>query len=245
MKKSQKYTISIVIPALNEEHSLAKCIETILQFRTPELKEIIVVDNGSSDNTVKVAKRYPLVKVLRFSKPLGLPGAREPGFDIAKGDLIASLDADVMISAEWFHRVQELFSRHPSVICVSGPYHYYDFGPLENIAHRVLSATVSFPFYWMTGYRIIGGNFVLRRKAIQNVDIFDNGVRFWGEDSTIGNAVIRFGKMLYTEKLFVYTSARRWKREGFFRLGWKYLENLLSEGILKHPYSTKKAAVVR
>lgn len=241
MSRSTHLSVSIVIPAYNEEHYLARCLETILQYKTQDLKEIIVVDNGSTDGTVAVAKRYPLVKVLRFPKPLGLPAARRPGFAVAKGDLIASLDADVLIHEDWFPVLQETFRSHPSLSCLSGPYHYFDFPFFQNIAHRTLNLLLTYP--WLRYSRLNGGNFVLRREVLKKVDVFETDVKFWAEDTIIGGKIRSVGTTLYKMHFFVFTSARRWKKTGFWLLGILYFENLLTGfGFFKR---RKKASAVR
>lgn len=243
MSHTKKRSISIVIPALNEEHYLARCLETIMQYKTKELKEVIIVDNGSSDGTADVAKRYPLVKVLSFSKPLGLPKAREPGFRAAKGDLIASLDADVIIPEHWFEQIQEAFAADKSLLCLTGPYKYFDFPLLQYVVHEVVNSLVTYP--WFVHARLNGGNFVLRREVLGKVDPFDTDVKFWAEDAIIGGKIRTVGKTVFRLSFFVFTSARRWKKTGFFKLGFRYLENLLTGLGFKHPLASKKASAVR
>jgi glycosyltransferase involved in cell wall biosynthesis len=86
--------ISIVIPTLNEEKNIGKILKSIKnEMRKRKLKhEIIVVDGYSTDNTIKIAKKYN-VKVL-FDK-LGKGSALRKGFKAAKGDIIISIDADL------------------------------------------------------------------------------------------------------------------------------------------------------
>jgi len=243
MSHKKSLSISIVIPALNEEHYLAKCLETIMQYKTDDLKEIIVVDNGSKDKTVEVASRYPGVKVLRFSHPLGLPKAREPGFKAATGDLIASLDADVMIPEEWFAQIQEIFRAQPGLSCLSGPYRYFDFPFGEYVLHRIVNTVLTYP--WHIHSRLNGGNFVIRREVLSKVDLFDTDVKFWGEDTIIGQKVRTVGTTLFHMRFFVFTSARRWKQEGFWKIGWRYFENLIMGKNFRHPLRHKQAEVVR
>lgn len=245
MKHTKNLSVSIVIPALNEEWYLARCLDSIMQYKTDDLKEIIIVDNGSSDHTVRVAKKYPDVKVLRFDHPLGLPRAREPGFAKAGGDLIASLDADTMISEHWFAEMQRAFSENPACICISGPYHYFDAPLPVYAALRILDVLISYPFLWLFKYRIIGGNFVVRSNALNKVNLFEYSTKFWGEDSTIGECLKKVGPMKYVESFYVFASARRWKKEGFFILGWKYLVSLLFQGFLHRPLNNTRAAAVR
>lgn len=93
-------TLSVVIPALNEEAGIAEIIERILAVR-PALEqagvadlEIIVVDDGSSDRTAAVAASYEAVRVVRHRVNRGYGAAIKTGFSHARGELLAFLDAD-------------------------------------------------------------------------------------------------------------------------------------------------------
>lgn len=85
--------ISIIIPAYNEE----KYIEEVLKVVTdiPGILEVIVVSDGSTDNTVQVAQKYP-VKVIELPVNLGKGGAMMAGVRGAKGKYLLFLDADLV-----------------------------------------------------------------------------------------------------------------------------------------------------
>jgi len=100
--------LSIIIPALNEaqriEPTLTDYAETFDQDT-----EIIVVDNGSSDKTVKVVREmqvdYPQIKLLEFDKPLGKGGAVYAGFKKAHGEILGFVDADGATKAKEFSKL--------------------------------------------------------------------------------------------------------------------------------------------
>lgn len=113
--------ISIVIPAYNEEEFIADCLDAIAsQTVTP--KEVILVDNNSSDKTAEIASNYPFVKVIR-EKRQGVVYARDTGFDTAKGEIIGRIDADTIIPSNWVEKVEFIF-KNPDVDAVSGTMHY-------------------------------------------------------------------------------------------------------------------------
>ena len=88
-------SISVVIPASNAEATLARALESVLaQTRPPD--EIIVVDDASTDCTVRLAKSYADqgVSLLRVRERRGAAAARNLGIAAAKGRWIAFLDAD-------------------------------------------------------------------------------------------------------------------------------------------------------
>jgi glycosyltransferase involved in cell wall biosynthesis len=95
-------TLSIVIPAYNEEHHLPACLDAIAA-QTVKPDEVIVVDNNSTDKTAEIAKNYPFVTLLRESKQ-GRVYARNRGFDAVRSDIIGRIDADTILPDNWIER---------------------------------------------------------------------------------------------------------------------------------------------
>ncbi len=101
-------TLSIVIPALNEEKSIAdivhrvEAVEDSLRKVGVECVETIVVDDGSRDNTAQIAANLPSVRLLRHPSNRGYGAAIKTGFRHAQGELLAFLDADGTYPPEEF-----------------------------------------------------------------------------------------------------------------------------------------------
>src|SRR6185295_19151753 len=83
--------ISVIIPAYNQARWLPECIESALQ-QTLTAHEIIVVDDGSTDDTREVVSRYPVRHI--YQKNAGVSAARNRGIQEATGEWIALLDGD-------------------------------------------------------------------------------------------------------------------------------------------------------
>lgn len=103
-KSNWEPKVSVLIPAFNESEYIGKCIESVLALKYPKEKlEIIVLDDGSTDNTAEIAKKYVKnargisVKVIR-KKNTGKADSLNKGIKIAKGELVATLDADSYVS---------------------------------------------------------------------------------------------------------------------------------------------------
>ncbi len=96
--------ISIIIPAYNIENYIAKCLDSLLN-QTYKNIEIIVIDDGSSDNTGKIvdnyAYKYEYIKVIH-KKNAGVSAARNTGIEVANGDYIGFVDADDTVDEEMF-----------------------------------------------------------------------------------------------------------------------------------------------
>jgi GT2 family glycosyltransferase len=91
--------ISVVICAHNAGSTLDECLSHTCALDYPDL-EVIVVDDGSSDDTAEIAARHPGVRLAQLDHG-GLAAARNEGFRIARGELIAYLDADAYPTPEW------------------------------------------------------------------------------------------------------------------------------------------------
>jgi len=105
--------LSIVIPAYNEEDGIAEIAERVLAVK-PELKkigikrlELLVVDDGSRDQTVKIASKIKGVTLIQHETNKGYGAALKTGFAKAKGDLIGFLDADGTYPPEYFPKLCE------------------------------------------------------------------------------------------------------------------------------------------
>ncbi|MET3425089.1 glycosyltransferase involved in cell wall biosynthesis [Actinoplanes tereljensis] len=116
--------ISVVVPVYNEEQFLRACLDAVFGQDEP-VHEVIVVDNGSSDGTLRVLDEYA-GRVTLLSEPRrGVQHARNRGFDAAGGDVIGRIDADTRLGPGWSRAVRETFAE-PAVQAATGPVAYYD-----------------------------------------------------------------------------------------------------------------------
>jgi cellulose synthase/poly-beta-1,6-N-acetylglucosamine synthase-like glycosyltransferase len=113
--------VSLIIPAYNEEKSIAETIKSILAIDYPKNKfEIIVVDDGSKDNSYKIAKTFESSKVKVFSKKNGGKGsALNYGLKHAKGEIIFTMDADSVVMPDSVKYQVAKFYTDSRVMCVS------------------------------------------------------------------------------------------------------------------------------
>lgn len=91
-----KSTVSIVIPCFNEEGAIPVVLNkiTALRSKMPQITEVLVVDDGSTDKSSALLKNYPNIRVIRNEKSLGYGGALKRGFTEAQSDLTLFLDMD-------------------------------------------------------------------------------------------------------------------------------------------------------
>ena len=115
---SGAFSISAIIPVYNGEVFLADAISSIIRQRYKPL-EIIVVDDGSTDNTASVAKQFSEVTYIHQENK-GAPAARNRGLQMARGDLIGFLDADDLWSDDKLTLQTAWFGKKPSTEIVVG-----------------------------------------------------------------------------------------------------------------------------
>jgi glycosyltransferase involved in cell wall biosynthesis len=108
VKTPSPVTLSVVIPAYNEENAISSIIERVLavEKRLPEVGvsdlELIVVDDGSCDRTVDRVAGYPQVTLIQHTHNKGYGAALKTGFNAARGQLLGFLDADGTYPPEYF-----------------------------------------------------------------------------------------------------------------------------------------------
>ncbi len=236
-------TISVVIPAYNEEKYLGDCLRSCIEHAPENLLEIIVVDNASTDGTAEVAKQFPKVRVVHEPKK-GLTCARQRGLTEARGDLFASIDADTRVPAGWFPTVNREFEKDPVMVCLSGPYEYFDIPGWQKSAVGLYWNMLAMSTYRMTKYMVVGGNFVAKRDALLRIGGFDTQIPFYGEDANIARRLHAIGPVKFLKEFVILTSGRRLRERGILRTGAVYAANFLSQAVIGKTV-TKKYVDVR
>jgi glycosyltransferase involved in cell wall biosynthesis len=118
-------SVSLIIPAHNEEAYIGFCLDSVLQNAAGRFHEIIVVDNASSDRTAEIARARHGVRVVQEMQK-GVCFARQRGLEEATGKVLAYIDADTRLPADWASIAERTFQNRPNLVCLSGPYRYYD-----------------------------------------------------------------------------------------------------------------------
>jgi glycosyltransferase involved in cell wall biosynthesis len=235
--------ISFVVPAYNEEKHLAKTLTAIIGElrRSGCVGEVIVVNNASTDGTGELAASFPDVIVV--DEPVkGLVQARRAGFLRASGKLIANVDADTIITDGWLNRVLEEFRRRPGMVALSGPYIYYDMPKRTRAAVRVFYL-MGYGFYVLNrfvlraGSMLQGGNFVVRRAALEQIGGYNPQFTFYGEDTDLARRLSAVGGVKFTFRLPAFSSGRRLLEEGLLRIGLRYSMNFVWATFVHRPFT--------
>lgn len=110
---TSKSTISMVIISYNRKCDLGKCIRSILN-QTVKADEILVVDNASTDGTIKMIRNeFPEVSLFALVDNKGLCYAANVGFKNAKGDYVGIVESDMILSENWIEDVKRELDENP------------------------------------------------------------------------------------------------------------------------------------
>ncbi|MET1156799.1 glycosyltransferase [Arthrobacter sp.] len=157
--------LSVVIPVLDDAAALAKCL-ALLARQTRTADEVIVVDNGCSDTSARVALDAG-ARVI--TEPLrGIPAAAAAGYDAAAGEVIVRCDADTRPPEDWLARISAAFA-DPGLDALTGPGRFYDVPrPVAALASAAYSSGYRFGAgAALAGIPVWGSNFAMRRTAWQ------------------------------------------------------------------------------
>ncbi len=117
--------VSVIIPCYKQAHFLSESIQSALR-QTHQPIEVVVVDDGSPDNTAEVVKRYPEAIYIRQVNH-GLSGARNAGFRASHGEYVIFLDADDRLTANSAEAHLRCFAEHPEAGFVVGDIDHISF----------------------------------------------------------------------------------------------------------------------
>ena len=195
--------MSAIIPTLNEEGYLERCLASLKNQKTCDNFEIIVVDGGSSDATVKIAKRFADKVVVSQKRSPSVQ--RNLGAKMAKGKFLAFIDADTVASESWLKGIIETM-QDQNVACVTGPLF-----PLErirrpylyrltNILQKAL-VKINYPLFW-------GASCAFRTDAFWKINGFDEKL-LTSEDHDISLRIRRIGKAAFNDYISAFTSHRK------------------------------------
>jgi len=214
---------------LQEENYIKKTLPNLQKVTVPI--EIIVVDGGSSDKTVEIARRFT-DKVYSIRKR-GISTGRNYGAKHANGDILVFLDTDVIFPLDFVEKTQKAFE-DPTVI-----------GATCNImpSHFRLDATLFFYFYnkLLKVFTKIkphsrGEFFAARKSAFLHVNGFDENMPCL-EDHDLANRLSKLGRFVFIPDLTVYESLRRFRKLGFWRVMGTWFIDYISFTLRRKPVS--------
>jgi len=212
-------TTSVIIVNLNGRALLADCLDALAaQDYSRDRVEIILVDNGSSDDSVPfVRESYPRVRVIEAGRNLGFAGGNNLGARAATGDYLALINNDARADPRWLRALIEPLEEQPEVACAASKIldqdgQRIDFaGPVMNLYGRSFQIDEGLPAapgsYDQPRELLApcGGAMMIRRDVFQKVGGFDEDYVAYFEDLDLGWRLWLYGyKVLFVPQAVAY-----------------------------------------
>jgi len=212
-------SISLYIPCFNVERHIALCLDAAGRQTCPTT-EIIVVDDGSTDDTVSVASRYP-VKIVKHGGNKGLAAARNTGIRSAAYDLVASLDADCVPKPDWLEKLADCL-KDDDVAGAGGRL-------LERNSTRLPDRWRTFNMRQHWGDEpitnppfLFGNNTLFRKSALQQAGLYNERLRTNFEDVAISETLKLQGHTLVYQPAAVVEHLRTDSLYSAIRANWRW-----------------------
>ncbi len=206
--------ISVVIPAYNEEKTIAKTLHSLANQDTKIPFEIIIVDNNCTDNTIKVvrsfSKKLKMLKIIRDARQ-GIGSARGSGFKHSISTIIASTDADTVVPKNWLSKIHAEFRMDKNLIGVVGPYVFLAKSAVFNTLTKTVMMTADYTHKILSGsFPFRGINFAVKKEIWKKAGGFNTKLSAL-EDVDLSLRVGKLGEIRYLKNLVVNTSYRRFE----------------------------------
>ena len=164
--------VSVIIPALNEEQNIRECLVSLLKMDyPPERREILVVDNGSTDGTAKIVQEYPVT--LLQEERRGASYARNRGIEACKGEILAFTDTDCVVTNRWLRELVQGFEDGEIGGVEGETLAYLPVTPVEHYMEGTsdfnYQVRISKPFDPF----VVTANVAFRREVFHRIGLFD------------------------------------------------------------------------
>lgn len=168
--------ISIITPSYNQAEYIDKAITSVLQ-QSYANKEHIIIDGGSTDDTLTILQKYDAIRWLS-ERDRGQSHAFNKGFALADGEIIGWLNSDDMYDQEAFTLVAEAFNNNPNVIAVYGGCTMID--EHDNIVEEIPVPDCTFKTMLRAGYSLIPqpSVFIKRKHLAEERLILDEALNY-------------------------------------------------------------------
>ena len=213
--------LSLIIPAYNAEQYIKPCLDSILQNSKESLSktEIIVINDGSTDNTLKILESYNQYKNIKIhtTKNQGVSAARNLGISLAKGEWVTFIDADDTVNSS-FSKVVSLVEDSKSLFII---FSNYDIKTTDKkiLTNQTLQSSMYLSGPWSKVYNrqflikykilfekdiLMGEDMLFNLEVIQNSDAIEScKVGFYNYRQNNNSATRRFNqKIIESDKKF-------------------------------------------
>lgn len=197
-KKTRTQVCSVVILNHNGEEFLKECLDSLEKQAYPNY-EIIVVDNASTDSSIKLIERnYPWVRVIKSKTNLGYAGGNNLGIENARGNYIVILNNDTAVDKHWLEELVGIAESDRKIGIVGGKVYYFDCpNKIQSIGGRLHE----WNNFILFGSRIgenqedigqyekcgeidyaLGCAFLIKKEVLENIGLFDEKYFIYNEE---------------------------------------------------------------
>lgn len=182
--------VSILVPAYNEQEVISRTLTSLINTKY-ENKEIIVIDDGSSDLTRFVASEYKKYGVKVVSKPNGgKASALNYGLLFAKGDIVITIDADSMITRDAVNEIVKSMTSNSNIVAVAGNIKILNsksiLTKIQELEYIMAINTIRRAFALFGSVMVIPGAFgAFKKQTVENIGGYDTDTMTEDFDVTI------------------------------------------------------------
>lgn len=211
--------ISVIVPTHNEGKFVEPCLRAIRQQQFNDF-ELIVVDGHSTDDTVRIARKY--ADKVFFDEGKGAGAARNLAVKRVKSEIIGFVDADTVVCRGWLKIVDEDFRKY-NLVGLGGVVRALDGGLIDKLVFKIGSdftcrVTQHFGFYQLTG-----ANSAFLRSAFLKSGGYNEELKML-DDLEFGLRMRKYGKLMVDSKLVAHGSPRRMHQKGHARTFLKFMK---------------------
>jgi glycosyltransferase involved in cell wall biosynthesis len=196
-------SVSVIIPAYNASATIGRALEALSRQNCFQPFEVIVVDDGSFDNTASIVGSFPSVKYIRQDNA-GPAAARDHGAKLAQGEFLAFTDSDCIPHEDWISQLMAGFSQ-PQVGVVAGSYGIAN--PESRLARCIYAEILWRHNRLMPDFPNSFGSydFCVRKNVFDAVGGFNTDYRAAsGEDNDLSYKIVQSGwRIFFQRKAFV------------------------------------------
>lgn len=211
--RHKRIDVSVIIPALNEEKYIEKCLNSVSHQRFFGTYEIIVADGASTDKTREIAKKYADKIVIEHTRTIA--AGRQAGASVAEGKILVYTGADVIVPNYWLTRICAPFA-DKKTCAAFGSLMPYDGTEYDDFLCRFILLPLARIMNLIGFVYVYGDNMAFKRGAFEQIGGFN--IRLvTAEDTDIMMRMKKFGPIEYVPAAQVYFSLRRIKKWGYPR----------------------------
>jgi glycosyltransferase involved in cell wall biosynthesis len=203
-----KTAVSVIISVKDAEKYIHKCINSLLDQTFKDF-EVILIDDGCTDNTLHIIKKFKdeRIKLFRNRKNLGIAKSRNIGLKLSKGEYTFFTDADCIVSKNWIEQGLK-YLKNPKYVGVEGRIYYVSENYRPTFSDHVCKNEHG--GYFMTG------NVAYKRSAIESVGGFDEKYTYL-EDRDLALRILKHGKIAFNPNMIVYVQQETLTPKDFIR----------------------------